>query len=101
MGYGGRAANAESAGESLGDEAVDGRGCREGLDAHLRESGKAAGGVAGMQGREDEVSGQDAFDGDIGGVAVADLADHHDVMVVAKDNLESGGEGESYSARVA
>ena len=47
-----------------------------------------------MDGGEDEMAGQGGFDGRIDGLAVAHLADEHDVGVLAEEGAQGGGEGE-------
>ena len=40
------------------------------------------------------MAGQRGVDGDVGGLAVADLADHDDVRVLAQDVPQARGEGQ-------
>src|SRR3989338_9567345 len=49
--------------------------------------------IVGVQGREDEMAGERGLDGDVGRLAVADLADHDDVRVLAHNRAEPLGEG--------
>ena len=71
--------------QALGGGEADGGLGEEGLDAHVGQTGEDAGGVVGVQGAQDEVAGERRFDGDVGGLVVADLADHDDVGILAQD----------------
>ncbi len=71
---------ARIAGERRGDE--------ERLDAHVDEAGDGAGGVVGVHGGEHEVAGERGLDRDLGGLLVADLADHDDVGVLAEEGAQ-------------
>ncbi len=51
--------------------------------------------VVRVQRREDEVAGERGLDRDLGGLDVADLADHHHVGVRAEDRAERRGEREA------
>ncbi len=51
--------------------------------------------VVGVQGGEHQVAGQRGLDGDLGGLVVADLADHDDVGVLAQEGAQRGGEGQA------
>ena len=51
--------------------------------------GSRAGGVVGVQRREDQVAGQRGLHGDLGRLAVADFADQHHVRVVAQDGAQA------------
>ena len=51
-----------------------------------------------MQGTQHQVAGERAFDGDLGGLAVADLAHHDHVGVVAEEVPHRRGEGEARRA---
>ena len=51
-----------------------------------------AGGVVGVDRREHEVAGERRVDRDLGGLAVADLADHDDVGIVAQERAQPGRE---------
>src|SRR4051812_44145468 len=90
---------AQRPGQALGDDAVQGAGDEEGLDAHLDEAADRARRVVGVQRREDEVARERALDGDLGGLPVADLADHDDVGVGAHHGAQPAGEGQA-GARV-
>jgi hypothetical protein len=94
-GCGPGALRAEAADEALGDDQLDGRGHEEGLDAHVDEARDGAGRVVGVDGGEDEVAGERGADGDLGGVLVADFADHDDVGILAEHVAERAGEGEA------
>ena len=55
----------------------------------------ALGGVARVQGGEHEVAGQRRLDGDVRGLAVADLADHDHVGVGAQHRAQADVEGDA------
>ena len=80
-----RALVAGLAHEALGEQAHERRGDEERLDPHVDEPRDAAGGVVRMDSREHEVTGERRGDRDLGRLAVADLADHDDVGIVAQE----------------
>ncbi len=90
-----RALGAEATDEALGDDELDGGSDEERFDAHVDETRDGAGGVVGVECREYQVTGERGADGDLGGVFVADFADHDDVGVLAEDVAECVGEGEA------
>ena len=94
-GLGGAAVRAEAADEALGNDELDGGGDEEGLDAHIHEARDGAGCVVGVERGENQVAGKRGADRDLGGVFVADFADHDDVGVLAEDGTEGAGEGEA------
>jgi hypothetical protein len=51
---GGAATRADFADEALAEDALEGGGDHEGLDAHVDEAGDGAGGVVGVKGGEDQ-----------------------------------------------
>src|SRR5713101_2516361 len=85
---------AEDAHQALRQHADQRRPHQVGLDAHVDEAGDGARGVVGVDGAEDEVAGQRGLDGDLRRLAVADLADHDHVRVLAKEAAQTVGEGE-------
>src|SRR5713226_2510386 len=85
---------AEDAHQALRQHADQGRPHQVGLDAHVDEAGDGARGVVGVDGAEDEVAGQRGLDGDLRRLAVADLADHDHVRVLAEEAAQPVGEGE-------
>ncbi len=64
-------------------------GMMPGLTPSSAKTGECAGGVIGVQCREDQVAGQGGIDGDVGGVAVADLTDHDDVRVLTHGRAQA------------
>ena len=62
---------------------------QEGLDSHVHQPRDGAGSVVGVQGREDEVTGQRSLDGDFRRFEVADLADQDHVGVLAEDRSQT------------
>ena len=49
----------------------------------------------GVQRRQHQVAGLRGLDGDLGGLEVADFADHDDVRVLAQEGAQRGGEGQA------
>ena len=93
------AVRAELAREPLREHGRDGRAGDERLDAHLVQARDRARGVVRVHRREDEVAGERGLDRDPRRLAVADLADHHDVGVGAEDRAQRGRERQA-GARV-
>ena len=77
---------------------MDGAGNQERFDAHVQQTRQDAGGAVGVQRTEDQVAGQGGLDRQLGGFFVADLADHHDIGVLAQDTAQAGGKGQPDSA---
>ena len=67
-------------------------GDEERLDAHVDQTGDRARRVVGVQRGEHEVAGQRGLDGDLGGLLVADFADHDDVGVLPQEGAQRVGE---------
>ena len=65
-------------------------GDQEGLDADVDQAGDRAGRVVGVQGGEDEVTGQGGVDGDGGRLHVADFPEHDDVGRLAEHRAQGG-----------
>ena len=84
----GFAVEADFADQALGDDAFDGGGDQERLEAQVEQAGDGAGGVVGVQGAEDQVAGQGRLHGDLGGFLVADFADQDDVRVLTQHRPE-------------
>ena len=80
-----RAVRAELAREPLREHRRDGGAGDERLDAHLVQARERRRCVVRVQRREHEVAGQCRLDRDARRLAVADLADHHDVGVGTQD----------------
>jgi hypothetical protein len=51
--------------------------------------------VVGVERREHQVAGERGLDADLGGLEVADLADHDDVGVLAQERAQRRGEREA------
>src|SRR4029450_5892042 len=64
-------------------------------DTHVEHPRKRGGGVVRVQRGQDEVARLRRLDRDVGGLEVADLADHDDVGILAQERLERHGEGEA------
>ena len=47
-----------------------------------------------MQCRKDEVAGEGAADGDLGGFQVAHFSDHDDIGIAAQDTAQAGGKSQ-------
>src|SRR6266567_461244 len=73
----------------------DGGGDEEGGDTHVVHAGDGAGGVITMHRAEHLVAGEGGFDGDFGGLRVADFADHNDVGILAQDGAEGIAKGKA------
>src|SRR4051812_27929244 len=86
---------AEFSRQPLGEHRRDRRARQERLDTHLVQARERTGRVVRMQRREYEVARQRGLDRDLGGLAVANLADHHDVGVGAEDRAQRGREGQA------
>src|SRR4051812_19875303 len=86
---------AELAGETLGEDEVDGARHEERLDAHVEEAGDGSRSVIGVERREHQVARQSGLDADFRRFEVSDLADHDDVGVLAEEAAEGGGEVEA------
>ncbi len=85
---------AQSARESLRDDAVD-RRCQEArLRAHVREARDGRSRVVRVQRREYEVARHRRLDRDARGLVVADLADEEHVGVGAEDRAQPAREGQ-------
>src|SRR3546814_2632500 len=54
----------------------------------ILEARYRADGISGVDGREVEVAGERGLHGDVGGLAVADFADHHDVGSLAQNRAQ-------------
>ena len=55
----------------------------------------APGGLVAVQRGQHQVAGQGRAEGDLGGLGVADLADQHDVRVLAQNGAQLPGEGQA------
>ena len=64
----------------------------------VEDAGDGLGGVVGVEGGEDEVAGFGGGEGCGHGVAVAHLADHDDVGVLAEDGADGEGEAGGVAA---
>ncbi len=62
------------------------------LDTHVEKARHDADGVVGVDGREHEVAGERRLHRQLGGLGVADLADHDDVWVLAERGAQTVGE---------
>src|SRR6185437_3143214 len=75
------ALRAELAREALRGDQVDRRCDVERGDTHVEEPRQRRRGIVGVHGRQHQVPGLRGLDRDVGGLEVADLADHDDVRV--------------------
>jgi hypothetical protein len=85
---------AQAAHQALGQHAVDGGGDEVALHPHVLHADDGAGGGVGVQGGQHQVAGERRLHGDLRGLAVAHLADHDDVRVLAQDGAQGVGEGQ-------
>ena len=74
--------------QTLGENAVDGRGQQVILHAHVEHARDAAGGVVGVQRRQHQMAGQRRLDRDLGGFQIAHFADHDDVRILTHDRTQ-------------
>ena len=82
----------EHAHEPLREHTDQARRQQERLDAHVAQARDGADGRVGVQRRHHEVARQARLHGDLGGLEVADLADHHDVGVLAQNRAQAARE---------
>ena len=78
--------------EALGQDRLDACRDHEGRHAHVGQARDGRGRVVGVDGGEDQVAGHGRLHGDVGGLLVADLADHDDVGVEAQERAQGRGE---------
>ena len=79
---------AELACEALREDRRDGGAGEKRLDSHLVQAGQRLRCVVRVQRRKHEVAGEGGLDRNLCRLAVADLADHHDVGVGAQDRAQ-------------
>ncbi len=70
-----------------GDEVV--------FHAHLQQPGHRARRIVGVQGAENQVTGQRRVDGDLGGFRITYFTDHDNVRVLTQDGAENVGEAQA------
>ena len=88
-----RAFGADATHQALGQHQVERRGDVERLDTHVHQTSNRLGSRVGVQGREDEVTGEGGLDGDATRLQVSNFSQHDDVGVLTKKRLQRGGEG--------
>ena len=81
--------------EALGAGENHRGGNQERRNAHVVQARDGAGRVVAVQRAEHLVAGERGFDGDFGGLGVADFTDHDDVRVLAQDGAQGIGKGEA------
>ena len=89
------ALGADHAHQALGEDGFERRGHEIRLDPHIHQPGHGAGGIVGVQRREDQVPGQRGLDGDLRRLVIADFADEDDVGVVTQNRPQAAGERQS------
>src|ERR1700739_2736366 len=82
---------ADGTDQALGEDAVERGDEVVGLDPHVEEAAQHVDHIVGVDGGEDEVSGQRGVDGDLGGFLVADFADEDLVGIVAQNRAKAAG----------
>ncbi len=87
---------AELARQALRDDEAHRGGDRVGLHAHVDQARQGLRRIVGVQRGEHQVAGLRRLDGDLGGLEVADLADHDDVGVLAQEGAQRRGEGQAH-----
>ena len=88
------ALGADFSDQALGDDAFNGRGDEERLQAQVQQSGDRAGGVVGVQGAEHQVARQGRLHGDFGCLLVADFADQDHVGILTQHRTQDAGESQ-------
>ena len=83
----------QDAHQALGQHADEARGEQKGLDTHVPQARDGTDRGVGVERGEHQMSGQARLYGDLGGLEVADLADHHDVGILAQDGAQAAREG--------
>ena len=76
------------------DRAQGGRK-QEALDAHVAQARDGAGGAVGVHGGQRKAARERELERDFRRFGIADLADHHDVRIIAQDGAQCGGEGQA------
>jgi hypothetical protein len=89
------ALRAQSPGEPLRHDQDHRRGDVEWRHPHVGEAHQRRGGIVGVQRRQQQVAGLRGLHRDLGGLEVADLADHDDVRVLPQERPQRGGEGQA------
>ncbi len=85
---------ADDAHQALGQDAIERGDEIVGLDAHIQEPSQHVQHVVGVHRGEHQVSGERGVDGDLGGLLIADFADHDLVRVVAQNGAQPAREGQ-------
>ncbi len=88
------AVGTEVAHQPLGQYADNGRGREKRFDAHFHQSGQGTGGVVGMQGGKDHMTGQGGLNSDFRRLPIADFPNHDDVGILAQNGAQSGSKGQ-------
>ncbi|VFT30633.1 Uncharacterised protein [Pseudomonas aeruginosa] len=78
--------------KALGDDQVHRGRQVERRYAHVQQAGQGLGGAVGVQGGHHHMPGLRRLDGDLGGLQVADLADHDHIRVLAQEGAQRLGE---------
>ena len=82
--------------EALGEDAVQRGDEVVSFDADVQEAAQHVDHVVGVDGGEDKVAGERGVDGDLGGLLVADFADHDLVGIVAQNGTQAAREGQAF-----
>ena len=85
---------AYSPAEALGQRALEHGRHQVRLGAHVDQPANGADRIVGMKGGEDEMPGEGGANSDLRSLRVADLADKHDVGVLAENVSQAVGEGQ-------
>ena len=88
------AVRAEPADEALGEKGAHRGSDQKRLNSHVQQTGDASHGVIGVQGAENEVTGEGAADGDFRGLEVTHFSYHDHIGVAPQDAAQAGGKGE-------
>ncbi len=84
---------AKQAHQALGQHRQQARGEQKRLDTHILEAGDGTDGGVGVQGGKYQVSGEGGLHGDLPGLEISYLTDHHHVRVLAQDRPQAPREG--------
>ncbi|MPN29258.1 hypothetical protein SDC9_176709 [bioreactor metagenome] len=81
--------------QALGDDALQRAGNEVGLHPQVHQPVDGGKGVVCVNGGEHQVARHGGAQGDLGGFAVADFADGHNVRVLPQHGPQAGGEGKA------
>ena len=89
-----RAFRAEFPDKTLCKEGTDGRADKERFHAHINKTGNTADSIICVESTENKMSSLRRADGDLDGLAVTHLTDHHDIWISTQDTAQGAGKGQ-------